>query len=469
MSTHYSSLNHWAVVSVYLAGLSSLLILSGCTMGPDYERPEADTPGRFVNSESSGPPMAVQWRELFQSPQLSTLLNRAEANNRTLKAAYQSVLASQAVLDRFRADGRPQVDAGLGADFFNNSDALAASGRGDNGERYDADLRIGWELDLFGRIRRSIQAAAADAEAQEALYTDFLITLQADVARHYFEINSLQAEIELLERSRQTRQESLDLIQQRFRTGTVSELDVAQTTTLLANAESRLFEVRRIQNSLIYSLAALLGETPSTFTFEPSPLTELPPPVPNGLPGELLERRPDIRRAERQLAADSERIGVAKASFFPSITLQGTAGFASRHWDDLFSSDAAFDSIRPGVSIPIFEGGRLRANEAVALANYHESLELYQQRVIDAVTEVEDFLQSIQLLESQRQAIDRSVTASNQAREISMLQYQRGISDFITALDAERTALNAEQQFVQVKRAQYIATINLIRALGGSW
>ena len=469
MSTRCLSLKHRLPVFLYLGGLLSLLFLSACTLGPDYERPEAETPGRFLNSAETGSRMVVQWRELFQSPELNHLLQRAEANNRNLKAAYQSVLASQAVLERFRSDGRPQVDAGLGADFFNNSDALAPTGRGDSGERYDADLRVGWELDLFGRIRRSIQAAAADAEAQEALYTDFLITLQADVARHYFEINSLQAEIELLERSRQTRQESLDLIQQRFRTGTVSELDVAQTTTLLANAESRLFAVMRIQNSLIYSLAALLGETPSSFSFQPSSLTEDPPSVPDGLPGDLLERRPDIRRSERQLAADSERIGVAKASFFPSITLQGTVGFAARDWDDLFSSDAAFDSINPGVSIPIFEGGRLRANEAVALANYNESLELYQQQVINAVTEVEDFLQSIQLLDSQRQAIGRSVTASNQAREISMLQYQRGISDFITALDAERTALNAEQQFVQVKRAQYITTINLIRALGGSW
>ena len=469
MPTRSLSQKPVVIVSSNLVGLLALFLMSACTVGSDYERPDVDTPGQFVNSQQTSPQARVDWRELFDSAELSQLLNRAEANNRNLKAAWQSVLASQAVLSRFRADQRPQADAGLGVDFFNNSEALSFSGQVRSGERYNADVRVGWELDLFGRIRRSIQAASADAEAQEALYRDLLFTLQADVARHYFEIHSLQAEIDLLERSKQTRQESLDLIQRRFRAGTVSELDVAQTTTLLANAESRLFAAIRIQNSLVYSLAALLGETPSSFSLKPFPLTDLPPSVPEGLPADLLERRPDIRRAERQLAADSERIGVAKASFFPSLTLSGTAGFASRDWDELFNSSAAFDSINPGISIPIFEGGRLRANEALALANYNESLERYQQGVIEAVTEVEDFLQSIQLLESQRQAIERSVTASNQAREISMLQYQRGVSDFITALDAERTALDAEQQFVQVKRAQYIATINLIRALGGVW
>lgn len=469
MSIRSLSPNHYLFVSFYVAGLVSLLLLAGCAVGPDYERPEVETPSAFLNSEAPTPPPMGGWREIFQSTELDALLRQAEANNHDLQAAWQSVLASRAVLQRFRADGRLQVDAGLTADYFNNSDALSTTGRGASGERYDADIQVGWELDLFGRILRTVQAASAYAKAQEALYQDLLFTLQADIAQHYFQINSLQSEIELLERGKQSRQESLELIQQRFRAGTVSELDVAQTTSLLANAESRLFATVRTQNSLIYSLAALLGETPSTFTFQPENLAAAPPSVPNGLPGQLIERRPDIRRSERQLAADSELIGAAKAAYFPSITLRGTAGFAPRNWDDLFSSDAALDSIRPGISVPIFEGERLRANEAVATANYNESLELYKQQVINAVTEAEDFLQSVRLLESQREALERSVVASNQAREISMLQYRRGVSDFITALDAERTALNAEQQLEQIRRAQFINTINLVRALGGSW
>lgn len=447
-----------------------LLTFSGCMVGPEYEQPELETPSAFLNyPEGSSIPPSISWKELFASPQLNALLQKAEASNHDLKAAWQSVVASRAIIRRTQSGRLPQIEAGLGANFYENPESVATSGAGVSGQRFDAVLEAGWELDLFGRIRRTIQAAEANAEAEEALYTDLLFTLQADVASLFFQIQLYQAEIELLQRSQETRRESLDLVQQRFETGTVSELDVAQTTSLLANAQSRLYAAMRIQNSLIYALAALVGETPATFDFSPSALSVEPPQVPAGLPGELLIRRPDLRAAERSLAAANAFIGVAKAAYFPSITLGGTAGFASRKWDDLFDSGSDLSSIRPGISLPIFQGGRLRANEEQAIALYEQQLEIYKQQVISAITEAEDLLQSVRLLDDQRNAIVRAVAASALARRISMLQYQRGLSDFITALDAERTALDAEQQFVQVKRAQYISTINLIRALGGGW
>jgi len=409
------------------------------------------------------------WRELFQAPGLNALLDRAAGNNLSLQAAWQSVVASRSAIGRFRSEGFPQIDAGGSADFFENSDALASSGRGDSGERYDVDASVSWELDLFGRVRRSVEAAKASYEAEEALYHDLMFILQADVALHYFQINSLQAEIELLERSRETRAESLDLIKQRFDNGMVSELAVAQTESLLATAESRLYAAMRVQNSLLYSLAALIGETPATFSYEPEALAIEPPNVPTGLAGELLERRPDIRIAERLLAEANALVGVAQADFFPRITLSGDLGFAAREWDDLFKNVSEFSRGGGGVSIPVFQGGRLRANKAQARAIYEQRALLYRQAVISAVTEVEDLLQSVRLLEAQSEAIARSVEASNQARRISTLQYEQGILDFISALDAERSALDAEQQFEQVKRDRFIDTINLIRALGGAW
>lgn len=445
-------------------------VLAACAIGPKYETPPTSEPSRFLNEPENVSPAPMNgWRELFQSPGLNALLDRAEANNLSLQAAWQSVLASRATIQRFRSDGLPQIDAGSSADFFENSDALASSGQGDSGERYDVDARISWELDLFGRVRRSVEAAKASFEAEEALYHDLMFTLQADVALHYFQINSLQAEIELLERSRETRAESLELIQQRFDAGMVSELAVAQTAALLATAEARLFDVVRIQNSFLYSLAALLGETPATFSYEPQALEKDPPNVPTGLAGELLERRPDIRQAERLLAEANALVGVAQADFFPRITLSGDIGFAAREWDDLFKTVSEFSSGGGGVSIPVFQGGRLRANKAQARATYEQRALLYRQSVIAAVTEVEDLLQSVRLLEGQSEAVARSAEASNQARRISMLQYEQGILDFISALDAERSALNAEQQLEQVKRDQFIDTINLIRALGGAW
>ena len=447
-----------------------LISLVGCATGPKYETPATDEPAAFLNEpEGGGTPLMTGWRELFRSPKLNGLLDRAEANNLNLQAAWQSVLASRAAIQRFRAAGLPQVDAGFSGETFERSDALSGTGRGDAGDRFDADGRASWELDLFGQVRRSVEAARANYEAEEVLYSDLMFTLQADVALHYFQINSLQAEIELLERSQETRAESLKLIEQRRRAGTVSELAVAQTASLLATAEARLFAAKRIQNSLLYSLAALLGETPATFSYQPEALESAPPAIPAGLPGELLARRPDIRRSERLLAETNALVGVAKAGYFPRITLSGTLGFAVRDWDDMFESISRFESAGAGVSVPVFQGGRLRANETQARALYEERFLLYRQTVIAAVTEVEDLLQSVRLLEAQSEAIARSVEASSNARRISILQYEQGVSDFITALDAERTALDAEQQFEQVKRNQYIDTINLIRALGGGW
>lgn len=409
------------------------------------------------------------WREIFDSPELNVLIDRAEANNLNLQAAWQSVIASRTALRRVGSDRIPNVRGGLRADYSESSGALSSSGIGSSSERYDTDLVVNWELDLFGRIRRNINATEASIQGQEALYQDLLFNIQADVAVLYFRISSFQAEAELLERSQQTRHDSLELIRQRLSAGTVSELAVVRTESLLANAQSRLLAIKNVQNGLIYSLALLLGETPATFDFVPHPLEELPPKVPTSLPGELLERRPDIRFTERLLAEANERVGVAKASFYPSITLRGTLGHAARDWDELFDSNARLEGIRPGISVPLFQGGRLKANEEQAIAVYERRFLNYKQAIISAVTEVEDFLQSIQLIESQEEVLFRAVVASRRAREISLFQYERGISDFINALDAERSALNAEQQYLQVKRNYYVDTINLIRALGGIW
>ena len=443
--------------------------LVGCQTVQKEEPSKNEVPPKFLNETSSASQQVDNWRSLFGSPELNTLLDRAKSNNLSLQAAWESFQASQAIVKRFRSDGLPQASLGGAAERFNNSDSLAGNGVGDSGERFDADLRAAWELDLFGRVRASVRAATANAMADEALYQDLMFALQADVALHYFQINSLQSEIEILERSQETRAESLSLIEERLKAGTVSELAVAQTASLLATAESRLFGLKRIQNGLRYSLAALLGETPDSFSLEPEALEAETPQTPSGIPSDLLKRRPDIRRAEFQLEEARALLGVAKADFFPRITLSGAFGFASRDWDTLFNTSSEFDRIGPSVSLPVFQSGRLRANKAQAEANLERQELLYRNAIIEAVTEVEILLQSIRLRESQRQAIARSVEATENARRISDLQYKQGISDFITSLDAERSALDAAQQAEQVRRDQFVDTINLIRALGGSW
>lgn len=454
---------------IVLAGSVSLLF-HGCMVGPDYVEPQLETSASYLNStDAESAPIMGGWRELFDSPELNALIDKAEANNLNLQAAWQSVVSSRAVLRRSRSDGLPDARGGLRADFSESSGELSSTGVGSSSERYDADIVVNWEIDLFGRIRRSIAAAEASLEVQEALYQDLMFNIQADVAQLYYRINNLEAEAEVLERSLKTRSQSLDLVRQRFDSGTVSELAVVQTESLLANAESRLLIIQRIQKSLIYSLALLLGETPSTFEFTPHAFDGRPPEVPTSIPIDLLERRPDVRVAERALAEANERVGLAKASFFPSITLRGALGQASRDWDQLFDSNAQLSSIRPGISVPLFLGGSLKANEEQAIALYERRYFLYKQTVISAITEVEDILQSIRMIEAQEQVQLRAVEASRRAREISLFQFERGISDFINALDAERSALNSEQLYLQLKSAYFEDTIDLVRALGGTW
>ena len=458
--------------SIVYVSICSLSIFSGCAIITSPPVPEFDVPDQFLNSEvqSGNSANATRdWISLFELEPLQELIEAAQTRNHNLRAAYQSVQSARAIARQFRSDAWPQIDGSLSANSFSDSAVISPDRISDSGERFDAALSAGWELDLFGRIRKSIRSAEANAAAQEALYYEILFTLQADVALFYFQANSLQSEIELLEKSRDTRQKSLELVQERFATGTVSELDVAQSETLLATAEARLFELRRIQSSFVYALGVLVGETPSTFDFKPKPLEHSLPKIPTGLPGALLTRRPDIKQAELLLAAASEQVGIAKASFFPQISLSGTIGYASYNLDELFKPSSYLENLGGQGSLPFFRGGRLRARLAQNRALYEKRLEEFKQVAIEAITEVDDLLQSTHLLEQQSDSLTLAVNAAQRAREISSIQYERGLVDFITALDAERTALDIEQQFVQVQRSQFVNTVNLLRALGGSW
>jgi len=447
-----------------------LLFLSSCATVPSPPIPELESPEQFLNADSDTRNVSAnEWLSFFESEALSELIATAQSRNHNLKAAYYSVQSARAFTRQVRSGQWPQINGDLNAASFSESAAISPDGISDDGERYDARLFAGWELDLFGRIRKSILAAKANAAAQEALYDDIMFTLHADVAQLFFQVNSLQSEIELLEQSKNTRSQSLELVKERFATGTVSELDVAQAQTLLATAEARLYELQRFQNSLVYALAVLVGETPATFVFNPEPLNQSLPKIPAGLPSELLMRRPDVRQAEQLLAAASEQVGIAKTSFFPRISLSGVIGYAGFNWDELFKPSSVFENLAANGSMPLFQGGRLRTMLAQDKAAFEQQLELYKQVAIEAITEVDDLLQSTRLLESQSNSLGQAVEAAQKAREISSIQYERGLVDFITALDAERTALDIEQQYVQVQRTQFTNTVNLLRALGGSW
>ncbi|MEM8867963.1 MAG: efflux transporter outer membrane subunit [Verrucomicrobiota bacterium] len=446
---------------------ASLIILSGCAVGPDYKKAESAAPLAYSQPTPEAAIDVAHWVELYNEPQLAALVELARLYNYNLDALYQRTLQSRTIINRERSGRRPQVNTNAAANSFEDSEELGNSGESE--DSYSAGLTLGWELDLFGRVARLVEAAEADAEASQAAYDELLLLTETDVAINYFRLRALKREIEAVERSVETRRESLDIIEQRFESGTVSDLDVAQSETLLAESEADLAALLRTSEALEHALAVLTGQYATDFEVDVGRLAGSPVVAPVGLPSSLLTRRPDLRQAEFALQAANARVGVATANFYPRITIGGSAGFAALDAGNWFKNTAGFYSIGPEVSLPIFQGGRLRSELSRTELAYAEALSLYQQAVVEAFAEVEDALSGWRHLSTQRAARERAASSAQRAQSIADKQYRSGLIDFISALDAERTALDAERRLAQVIGDEYENSVRLIRSAGGNW
>ncbi len=448
-----------------LSGILSLL--SGCAVGPDAKPADIATPTAYSQPTPELHIDVQHWSELYLDAQLTQLVEQARSHNHSLAALYQRTLQSRSIINRERAERRPQLDAEARYRRFEVSDETDVPGHND--ERYTAGLNLGWELDLFGRVERLIEAAQADAEAAEAAYDELLLITETDVAITYFRLRALDREAEAVKRSVETRRESLSIVNQRFDNGVVSDLDVAQSETLLAESEADLAVLLRQRDAFEHALAVLTGSPAPDYSIQVSALEGTPVVAPVGVPAELLQRRPDLRQAELALAAANARVGVATANFYPRITINGNAGHAALDASDWFKSSAGFYSLGPQISLPIFQGGRLRAELSRSEYAYAESLELYKQAVTEAFAEVEDALSGWRHLSVQRAARERAAKSAARAQSISDQQYRSGLIDFITALDSERVALDAERRLSQVIGDEYDNSVRLIRSIGGTW
>lgn len=473
-------------VSVLL--LAALLLLAGCSLAPTYRRPAVDTPAAF---KETVPPAETgtwkqaqpaehfergQWWKVFDDATLDQLVEQATETNHSLKAAAARLQQSRAIAKAVNADRYPQLDAGFGPTRSRPSPAsegLPADGNTVAGTLWRAQATVSYEADLFGRVANSVEAAAVDAQGAEALYRSLLLALQADVAQGYFAIRALDAEQALLADTVRLREEALQLVRRRFDAGDISELDVARADTELQTARSDAVALARQRTTLEHALAVLVGKAPADFALPAQPLAFTPVAVPAGLPSALLERRPDIAAAERQMAAANARIGVAQAAFFPRLTLTGAAGFESTDLSDLFRWSSRTWLLGPLVgtmlSMPIFDGGRNRANLDRAKAQYEESTADYRQRVLVAFREVEDSLAGIRLLSEQARTQARAVDSAQRAAHISQTRYREGAVSYLDVIDAERSVLQTRRLAAQLEGARADASVALIRALGGGW
>jgi multidrug efflux system outer membrane protein len=337
---------------------------------------------------------------------------------------------------------------------------------------YSAPLDLSYEVDLWGRVRRGFEGARADAQASLDMYYNVLLTLQSDVAQNYFALRSLDAEIATVADTAGLRKEQVKLTQGRFDGGIGSDLEVAQAETELATTEAEVASLAQRRNELENAIAVLAGETPSTFKLaagNPENWNPEPPEIPAGLPSDLLQRRPDVAAAERQLASANARIGVAKAAFFPVLTLTGSGGYLSGDVDTLFNWNSRTWSIGPSLSLPIFAGGRNKANYRRSQGAFDEAVANYRQQVLVAFSDVEDSLSRIQNLSAQSEAQKRAVASARRAAGLAEDRYRSGIVSYIEIIDADRDTLSAERSNAQLIGQRLIASVQLVKALGGGW
>ncbi|WP_432823601.1 efflux transporter outer membrane subunit [Trichloromonas sp.] len=452
-----------------------LLLFAGCTLGPNYAKPDLDVPLVYKEGapwKEATPQDQVSrgaWWEIYGDPVLNRLEEQTAAANQTLAAAFARLTQAQAVARIDRADRLPRLDLNASMGRSRTAGDFSATGEGATGNSFSVPLDLSYEIDLWGRVRRTVEASNADAQVSEADYLSLLLSLQAEVAGNYFALRSLDQEIELLQRTVRLRRENLDLVTSLFNQGQIGQLDLARAQTELATTEAEAIGLGKRRAELEHALAVLSGRPASEFALPAAGLAVRVPAVAPGLPSRLLERRPDISAAERQMIASNARIGVAKTAFFPAIRLTGSAGFSSTETSSLFAWDSRSWALGPAVSLPVFEAGRNSANLERAKAAYEETVAEYRQQVLVAFAEVENALSGLRILSEQEVVQQRAVDASRQAAALSDKRYRAGLVSYLEVVDSQRTALQIERSAVQIFGQRLQSSVLLIKALGGGW
>lgn len=450
--------------------LSLSLAAAAAAVGPDYHRPEVASPVAWKQAAPAEVLPRGDWWKSFNDPALDDLVARALTANQNLAAAAARVEQARAAAGIARGSYLPSVGLNPSVNRARTSETTDNRFPVAESTTYRASLDASWELDLFGRVRRLNESARAEAAASTADFENVRLALTAEVASSYFSLRALDRETSIVTDGIALRRKALELVNARRANGAATDFDVARAEAELASTEADAAALANRRAALQNALAVLLGRGApefeiSNFKFEMT----TPPAIPAGLPSELLERRPDIAAAESALAASNARIGVAKAAFFPAISLTGSFGTASGDIDRLTNSDSKLWSIGPSLYLPIFQGGRNKANLARSRAAYEESVALFRQRVLVAFREVQDSLTATQLLADQAAAQDRAVAAARRAGELAQTRYDAGLVNYFEVIDAQRTVLTAERASAQLSAQRLVNSVGLIKALGGGW
>ncbi|MES1980650.1 MAG: efflux transporter outer membrane subunit [Pseudomonadota bacterium] len=465
-------MNHtYSKLHTRLAPLVMALVLAGCATSAVVDTSNVPAaPAAFkenvgaVSTNPAQPQVQGIWWKVFADPVLDGLIDRANGNNNSVQVAAGRLAQARALAGQVDANRFPQLGVGAGATRQRNSTT------GNVAQTVvSAGANLSYEVDLFGKLSGASNAASLDAASREALLRSTQLLVQADVAQTYLSLRALDTERELVRGTLLAYQNTLRLTEVRFREGDVAELDVARVRSEAASTESEALALDQRRAVLEHALAVLVGEVPSNFAVAPTAWSTALPVIPAGVPSTVLTRRPDVAAAQNSMQAAQARVGVAKTAWFPTFSLTANGGYAAPDIKDLFKLSTQAWGIGALLSLPIFDGGRREAGVQGANADLSIALANYREQVLVAFRDVEDQLAALRLLAEQSEAQSRSVDASSRATLLSGSRYRNGYVSQLELLDAQRSELRNRRQALQVKSAQYLATVGLIRALGGGW
>jgi len=469
-----------------LAALAAVLALGGCTPGPNYRQPSAPAPPAFKEEppadfkEAQGWKQAQpndgqikgKWWEIYNDPELNALEEQVAINNQNVLQAEAQYREAKTAVQTARAGLYPTISAApsIARERLQaGASASAASAGAVTYTLYNLPLSASWEPDLWGNLRRAVTAAVAQAQSSEADLENARLLYQSELAQDFFTLHGLDGDIDLLTRTAKSYEEYLVLTRNRFNGGVASDLDVAQAESQLYATQTALVDLGVTRAQMEHAIAVLVGKPPADVTVASAVLKTPPPAVPIELPSMLLERRPDIASSERLVAAANEQIGIAKAAYFPTLTLAASGGFQSTDILKWLTWPSRVFSVGPTLAETIFDAGRRRAQVMQTLAAYDAAVAGYRQSVLTAFQEVEDSLATLRVLADESVVADASVKSADRALEVSTAQYKAGTTAYLTVLTAQGTALAAERTQVDLLARRLEASVQLVVNLGGGW
>jgi NodT family efflux transporter outer membrane factor (OMF) lipoprotein len=469
-----------------MVALLLVLLLAGCTVGPKYVRPAVPTtpaykeeaPGSFKESDQWQPARPGDqtsrgnWWEIFGDPELNQLEEQIAGSNQNLKVAEAHFREARAAIRFNRASQFPTISTSPSASYVKSSDyspnfpsKIQQSSKGDFVLPFD----LSYELDLWGRVRRSVAAAREEAQATAADYETAKLSLEAELAMDYFELRSADAQKQLLDDTVKAYTDNLQLTLNRFKGGVAPKADVAQAQTQLDTTRVQDTDVTVQRAQFEHAIAILIGKPPAKFSLATAPLNYQPPGTPIGLPSELLQRRPDVAAAERRVAEANQQIGIARAAYFPTVTLGGTAGFAGSQGSNWFGWPSGFWAVGPALAETLFDAGRRRATSESARANYDAAVATYRQTSLTAFQEVEDNVAALRILENETQQQQQAVASSQESLQLFTNRYKGGVDTYLQVITAQTIELANERNAIDILRRRLDASVLLVKALGGGW